>query len=782
VSGHRAKLGILAVLALIVGAFTASGTASASQAASPITFVATGSVDQVYVTGLLAGTSADLVNGFGRRIATNSADSLGGLIFYNVPAGTGYRVRVSGQQSDPVTVHTAASAPWDSSVYNQSIPDNGYGYLTTRDGTKLAYSVHTPTHPAAISGVHLTLPPGVLPGSEPWPTLIEYSGYGYADPDGPQNGIAILANLMGFAVVDVNMRGTGCSGGAYNFFEPLQNLDGYDVIETVARQPWVKNHKVGMMGLSYGGISQLFTAQTRPPSLAAIAPFSVLDATASTLYPGGILNTGFAVPWAQERQHDAEPAGPDSGQPWAYQRIQNGDATCAQNQVLHGEAQNLLATIQANAHYQPSVADALDPDTFVHKINVPVFLACQWQDEQTGGHCANLAQHFTGTSKKWFTFTNGAHVDAVDPATLNRWFDFLELYVAKQAPSKNLNVIKLLAPIVYNQAMGLPVTDGVTLPADPIQQISSYAAALTAFQKLPSIRVLFDNGAGTSPRGRQVAGDPYATFEQSFSSWPIPGTTAQRWYLGANGTLNSTPASTPGVDSYTSNSHATPATDYGSNTGNGGLWGNASQWDWRWTQNPAGSAVSYITSPLTANTSVIGAGAVYVWVRSSTPDVDLQATVSEVDASGHETFVQNGYIRASERKLATGTQNVFGQRSTLLEPIPSMRTSDVQPMPADQFVQVAIPLYYQGHVYRAGTRIRVTIAAPNGAQPVWAFSQSVPAGTANVSIAFSRLMPSSLVLPVVPGVTVSAGQPACGTLRNQPCRTYVPIANATGTA
>ena len=79
----------------------------------------------------------------------------------------------------------------------------------------------------------------------PYPTLIEYSGYGYANPAGPENGIAVLANLMGFAVVDVNMRGTGCSGGAYDFFEPLQNLDGYDVIETIAHQPWVLGNKVG---------------------------------------------------------------------------------------------------------------------------------------------------------------------------------------------------------------------------------------------------------------------------------------------------------------------------------------------------------------------------------------------------------------------------------------------------------------------------------------------------------------------------------------------------------
>ena len=72
-----------------------------------------------------------------------------------------------------------------------------------------------------------------------------------------------------------------------------------------------------MMGISYGGISQLFTAATQPPSLAAIAPLSVLDQVQTTLYPGGILNTGFALNWAKERVHDALPAGEDAGQEWA---------------------------------------------------------------------------------------------------------------------------------------------------------------------------------------------------------------------------------------------------------------------------------------------------------------------------------------------------------------------------------------------------------------------------------------------------------------------------------
>ncbi len=133
-----------------------------------------------------------------------------------------------------------------------------------------------------------------------------------------------------------------------------------------------------------------------------------------------------------------------------------------------------------------------------------------------------------------------------------------------------------------------------------------------------------------------------------------------------------------------------------------------------------------MSAPLTQDTTVIGGGAVHLWIKASTPNVDLQATVSEVDPDGDETFVQNGWLRADERKLAPG--------STLLEPMPDLRKSAVEPLPSGQFVEVTIPLYYEGHVYRAGSRIRVTISAPGGAEPLWAFAQTNPAGTANVSV------------------------------------------------
>jgi hypothetical protein len=226
-----------------------------------VPFTVRGSAQQVELTGAKPGQRLKLVDGDGNVVQTKTAGSLGGIVYRRVAPGGGYRVRESGGAESPkFKVLTDRPAPPNTKIYNQTLPAGGYGYLTTRDGTKLAIDVHLPG--PADQG--------------PYPTLVEYSGYGYADPSGPQSSIQPIAQILGFAVVDVNMRGTGCSGGAFDYFERLQSLDGYDVVETVARQPWVLHGEVGMMGVSYGGISQLFVGQTNPPHLAAIAPLSVI--------------------------------------------------------------------------------------------------------------------------------------------------------------------------------------------------------------------------------------------------------------------------------------------------------------------------------------------------------------------------------------------------------------------------------------------------------------------------------------------------------------------------
>ncbi|MEA2214293.1 MAG: uncharacterized protein QOF83_4241 [Solirubrobacteraceae bacterium] len=729
------RLRRVGVAGLLVTLLTLLAAAAGAQARG-----AHGSADQVYATDLKGGLPVNLISPRGRVVATKRADHLGGVLFRHVVPGRGYVVSQGAVHSGRLTVFSDRPAPPSTRFYGQRIPAQGYGYLTTRDGTRLAVDVHLPG------------------GAGPYPTLVEYSGYGYADPHGPDSGIAQVANLLGFAVVDVNMRGTGCSGGAFDYFEQLQSLDGYDIVETVARQPWVLHHRVGMLGVSYGAISQLFVAATDPPHLAAITPLSTIDATATTLYPGGILNTGFALAWGEQRVHDARPASAHGGQPWALQRIQQGDATCAANQALHGEAANLIAEIRTNHYYVPSVADPLAPITFVKRIHVATFLACQFTDEQTGAHCPDLAAHFTGTRRKWFTFTNGVHTDSLDPQTFNRWYDFLELYVARRAPHLS-DAQKAFAPALYSGVLGV---SGVTLPADPLQSQPSYGRALRAFQAQKPIRVLFDNGAGRRP------GQPYPGFGASFRRFPIPGTRATSWYLNAAGRLSGAPPATATGDRWTWNPHARPATDYTGHDDGSGLWQTTP--NYQWTQNPAGTAAAYVSAPLRRATTVIGGGAVQLWLKASAPSVDLQVTVSEVRPDGRETFVQNGWLRANERALDP-------RLSTLLAPVPTLRAADVRALPRGRFVKVVVPLYYEGHVYRGGSRIRLVISAPNGDQPVWAFAETQPHGRPLVTIAHSRRYPSRVVLPVVPGVRASTPLPPCPGLRGEPCRAYRPYAN-----
>ncbi|OAL55717.1 alpha/beta-hydrolase [Pyrenochaeta sp. DS3sAY3a] len=76
----------------------------------------------------------------------------------------------------------------------------------------------------------------------------------------------------GYAIVNIDIRGTGDSEGVMAVLGSQEAEDGYDTIEALARMPWCSG-KVGMAGNSHLAIAQWFIAATQPPHLAAIAPW-----------------------------------------------------------------------------------------------------------------------------------------------------------------------------------------------------------------------------------------------------------------------------------------------------------------------------------------------------------------------------------------------------------------------------------------------------------------------------------------------------------------------------
>src|SRR5258708_29957658 len=125
-------LGALAMLALLVTAASASA------------FTAQGSAEQVYVTGAAPSAQMALLDSGGATVATQDADSLGGLLFRNVAPGNGYRVRLtsSGETSSPVTVHSNTPKPWEPETYNQEVAGTGCTELATLGATQRATDGH----------------------------------------------------------------------------------------------------------------------------------------------------------------------------------------------------------------------------------------------------------------------------------------------------------------------------------------------------------------------------------------------------------------------------------------------------------------------------------------------------------------------------------------------------------------------------------------------------------------------------------------------------------------
>lgn len=93
----------------------------------------------------------------------------------------------------------------------------------------------------------------------------------------------------GYVVAVADSRGRFDSEGTWDPFDPKHKTDGYDLVEWLAAQPWCDGN-VGMMGLSYMGWTQWWTATQAPPSLKAIVPeVAPPDAMFNAPYQNGVL-------------------------------------------------------------------------------------------------------------------------------------------------------------------------------------------------------------------------------------------------------------------------------------------------------------------------------------------------------------------------------------------------------------------------------------------------------------------------------------------------------------
>jgi uncharacterized protein len=137
------------------------------------------------------------------------------------------------------------------------------------DGVVLRADVHYPT----VAGTG-------LPAAGPFPVLLSVTPYGKkAPPPAAQIGGGATPYLIkrGYIEVMADVRGTGASAGSFEMFGPRQAQDGAELVNWASTLPNA-NGRVGMFGVSYLAINQLFTAAAVGPDSPLKAIFPVMAA------------------------------------------------------------------------------------------------------------------------------------------------------------------------------------------------------------------------------------------------------------------------------------------------------------------------------------------------------------------------------------------------------------------------------------------------------------------------------------------------------------------------
>ena len=145
--------------------------------------------------------------------------------------------------------------------------------IQTDDGERLAATLYLPDGPG------------------PFAALLEALPYRKDDVTDSYRSTYVRFASEGFAVLRLDLRGTGSSSGiATDEYPAVERADLRTTIEWLAAQPW-SNGRVGMFGTSYSGFNSLQMAVEGVPALRAIVATYATDDryTDDVHYCGGVL-------------------------------------------------------------------------------------------------------------------------------------------------------------------------------------------------------------------------------------------------------------------------------------------------------------------------------------------------------------------------------------------------------------------------------------------------------------------------------------------------------------
>ena len=507
----------------------------------------------------------------------------------------------------------------------------------------------------------------------------------------------------GYVVIQQDVRGRYDSDGTFYAFKNEPD-DGFDTDEWIGKQPWF-NGKLGTMGGSYVGFTQMTQAIRGSAHLTAMAPtVTTLNIYGNWIYTGGALQYGFALPWGglfiDGRVNQEYLA---HNWPEAYKHLPLGTAD--------------MATGRTNAHYRDWVKhptrdtywDQNSHERAQERVAVPLLNAGGWYD----------------------IFLAGMLED--------------DIAIRQKAKTDAARRGKRLMVGPWVHGIG---TRNNFRPESPYQtdRVDFGPAADVDMQRV-NLRWFdywlkgVDNGVASEPPVKIfVMGDNTWRYE---NEWPLARTQYTKYYFRSGGKANTAagdgvlgtelPKGSAPTDAFTYDP-ANPVPTMGGNNCCRSDIVAMGAFDQRAVER-RDDVLVFTSAELKEPVEVTGPITVKLYAATSAKDTDWTAKLVDVHPNGFAQNIQDGIIRARYR------ENVGGP---------------AKPITPGEVLEYTIDLWSSSNTFLPGHRIRVEISSSNFPR----FDRNLNTGedpatgtrieVAKQTVHHSEKYPSHIVLPVIP--------------------------------
>jgi uncharacterized protein len=590
-------------------------------------------------------------------------------------------------------------------------------YLMLSNGTRLAYDLILPTQKG-------------VPANKPLPVLFKYTPYLRTFTIFDQAGKNIIADLFdlgwkekaylrvrywfdkrgnlmdpvfrtnylknmlkhGYAVIVVERPGTGASFGVMNASFEMGAKEVNEILDWIAAQDWCDGN-IGMYGDSFQAMIQFAAAATGNPHLKAIFPTSSgFDMYRAVTYPGGVCNKTFAsfFSWSTSfLEHVLTPVDSDKdGSLLAQARKERSGSTLAKQSEVWFRKFPYRDSITSDGNKIWEGPGNLYP--LLDRINqsgIPVYMTTGWYDLFSGAD--DMFLWYANLTVPRRLLVRPADHSEVEKnrfdldfgAEAHRWFDYW---------LKGIDNGMMKEPPIYYYLLNAGKKEAWRTSTQWPLANQKLARFYFSEGKTGSVTSLNDGFLRPEPPGQKDAADTY-TVDYSTTSGKY-----SRWYA-----VN-WPRNYPNMRSNDQ------------------------------------KALTY-TTPLETDMELTGHPVVYLWLMTDAPDLDAFVYLEEVDGSGKSTYITEGNLRSSHRKLSKAPYN------NLALPYHSHYESDLMPIPAREPIELVFNLLATSYRFHKGSRLRITVAFADADN----FETPIINPAPKVHLLRDMNHPSSIQLPIV---------------------------------